>query len=300
MKKSFLILLLLGLLIFSQAAPADAAQKTDYKSYEAYGLCVVSKLMEYDEKFNMDSFVDLETYEKIISFWFGAKTVADANPSNADAIYDLSRFAPEVNSSEYKITQFKDFGFIKKEHRYAYTIMCRAGYLDYESEFLLPNYRLTYAKLFKLLMNFEEYAKTSHNYYTSEGMISDSYSEKNNIVLKQNTKNGEVKYEFSRMHNFYVQENGAVLPYSYNVKRGSYAKIYTLNDEIIFISLTDDGGSLDNELEIIQARMFLCNEYDNEIIFINNTSGAYMVYKYDSDILIYENESKMITYLIIL
>ena len=89
MKKGYILLLLLVLLIF-QFVPSVAAQNEKVEPYEAYGLCVVSKIMEYNEKFNMDAFVDLETYDKIISFWFGAKTVANASPTNADAIYDLS------------------------------------------------------------------------------------------------------------------------------------------------------------------------------------------------------------------
>ena len=289
MKKGYILLLLLVLLIF-QFVPSVAAQNEKVEPYEAYGLCVVSKIMEYNEKFNMDAFVDLETYDKIISFWFGAKTVANASPTNADAIYDLSRFAPEVVSSKYRITQFKDFGFIKKQHRYAYRIMCNAGFLDYEREFLFPNYRLSFRKLFELLMHFEEYAKINHNYDISYGLITDSFSEKNNIIIKQSTNSGENKFEFSRMHSFYVQEGRSLLPYSYNLKRGSLAKIYSLNDEIIFVSLPLKENKLNSKYEIMQARMYLCNEYDKEIIFINNASESYMVYKYNEDTLIFEDE----------
>ena len=295
MKKGRYLIFLLVILVFINCPNVFAKKETKYDAYEAYGLCVVSKVLDYDEKFSMDSFIDLESYDKIINFWFGAKTVANANPTNADAVYDLSRFAPDVKDSKYKITQFKDFGFITKKHRYAYKVMCQAGYLDFESDFLHPNYRLSYNTLFKLLMHFESYAEALHGYELCEGIITDALSEKNNIIIVLNTENGEKKYEFSRMHSFYVQAKDKVLPYSYNLKRGMKAKNFTLNDEIIFASIPEHESSLKDNYKIFQARMFLCNDYDREIIFTNNTSGAYMVYKYDGETFVYEGLNKKTT-----
>lgn len=291
MKKRCLLLFLLVFLILIGSHPAFANSRDEKNPYEAYGLCVVSEIIDYDERFNPDSPVDLESYEKIISFWFGANTLADANPTNSDAIYDLSRFAPEIKNSKYKITHFKDYGFIKKEHRYAYKIMCGAGFIDFKDEFLHPNYRLSYRKLFELLMHFESYARALHGYKVSEGAISDSYSDKNNIIIIQSTGNGEKKYEFGKMHSFYVQEKESLMPYSYNLKRGAFAKIYTLDGKIIFVSLPEKQEALDNKYEVIEAKMFLCNEYDKEIIFINS-SNSYVVYKYDSDTFIFENKEE--------
>lgn len=292
MKKRCFLLFLLVFLILVSSFPAFATGSNAQNPYEAYGLCVVSKLMEYDDSFNLDSLVDLEIYEKIISFWFGVKTLTDANPTNSDAIYDLSRFAPEIRNSKYKITHFKDYGFIKKEHRYAYRIMCDAGFIDFNDDFLYPNYRLSYRKLFELLMHFESYARALHGYEVSEGVISDSYSDKNNIIITQNTGKSEKKYEFGKMHSFYVQDKENLMPYSYNLKRGSYAKIYTHNGEIIFACLSEKQKALDNKYEVIEAKMFLCNEYDREIIFINGNTGAYMVYKYDSETFIFEEKEE--------
>lgn len=291
MKKRCFLLFLLVFLILIGSFPAFATENSTHNPYEAYGLCVVSKLMDYDERFNPDSPVDLESYKKIISFWFGVKTLTDANPTNSDAIYDLSRFAPEIKNSKYKITHFKDYGFIKKEHRYAYRIMCGAGFIDFKDEFLYPNYRLTYRKLFELLMHFESYARALHGYEVSEGVISDSYSDKNNIIITQNTESGEKKYEFGKMHSFYVQEKESLMPYSYNLKRGTNAKIYIHNGEIIFVCLPEKQSALVDKYEVIEAKMFLCNEYDREIIFINS-SNSYMVYKYDSETFIFEDKEE--------
>ncbi len=294
MKKSCFLLFLLVFLILIGSLPGFAKDIGTKNPYEAYGLCVVSKVLEYDERFNMDSPVELKSYEKIISFWFGAKTLADANPTNSDAIYDLSRFAPETKKSKYKITHFKDYGFIKKEHRYAYRIMCDAGFIDFKDEFLYPNYRLSYRKLFELLMHFESYARALHGYEVNEGVISDSYSDKNNINITQNTGNGEKKYEFGKMHSFYVQEKESLMPYSYNLKRGTNAKIYIHNGEIIFACLPEKQNALNDKYEVIEAKMFLCNEYDREIIFINSLN-SYVVYKYDSETFIFEDkEEKLI------
>lgn len=292
MKKGRYLLFLLVILIFTKCPDVFAEKKADYASYEAYGLCVVSKVLDYNENFNMDSFIDLETYDKIINFWFGAKTVANSNPTNADAIYDISRFAPEVKDSKYKITHFKDFGFITKKHRYAYRVMCRAGFLDFESQFLHPNYRLSYKTLFKLLMHFESYAKSLHGYELNEGVITDALSEKNNIIIVQSTPDGEKRYEFSRMHSFYVHQKDSIMPYSYNLKRGMKAKIFTLNDEIIFASIPSFESELKDNYKVFQARMFLCNNFDREIIFKNNTSDSYMVYKYDSETFVFEGMDK--------
>ncbi len=291
MKKRHWLLFLLVLLIFTQSSFPAAAEYKEHDAYEVYGICVVSKILDYDEKLNLDSFLDLETYEKIINFWFGAKTVADANPTNADAIYDLSRFAPEVKNSEHKITSFKDYGFIKKTHRYAYRVMCNAGYLDFEEEFLHPNYPLSYRKLFELLSHFESYARELHGYEVQNGVITDSLSEKNNIVIKLNTESGEKRFEFSRMHSFYVGNGNLLMPYSFNLKRGSYARIYTQDDVIIFASLPEKEKLLDDKYEIYKYRMFLCNEYDKEIIFLNN-SGSYEVYKYNRDSMIFEGKDE--------
>ena len=291
MKKRCFLLFLLVFLILIGSFPAFATENSTHNPYEAYGLCVVSKLMDYDERFNLDSPVELKSYEKIISFWFGAKTLTDANPTNSDAIYDLSRFAPEIKNSKYKITHFKDYGFIKKEHRYAYRIMCGAGFIDFKDEFLYPNYRLSYRKLFELLMHFESYARARHGYEVSEGVLSDSYSDKNNSILTQNTGSGEKKYEFGKMHSFYVQEKESLMPYSYNLKRGTNAKIYTHSGEIIFVCLPEKQSALVDKYEVIEAKMFLCNEYDREIIFINS-SNDYMVYKYDSETFIFEDKEE--------
>ena len=153
------------------------------REYEAYGLCVVSKLIEYDENFDMNKYVDYDKYSSIISFWFGVDTLAPTIPTNADAVYDMARFVTEDKKANASITKFKDFGFIEKDYRDAYKLMCSSGYLDTEDEYLNPNYPLTYGVFFDLLMNFERNASFNHSFEVNQGTISDSYAENKNIVL---------------------------------------------------------------------------------------------------------------------
>ena len=122
-----IIFLLLVTSMLSICMEVSAAEETTNQKYEAYGLCVISKLIEYDENFDMNKYVDYDSYARIISFWFGVDTVAPPIPTNADAIYDMARFVTEDVKSDRSITEFKDFGFIEKDYRDAYKIMCSAG-----------------------------------------------------------------------------------------------------------------------------------------------------------------------------
>lgn len=285
----FVLLLILGLSICACASDnADAA-------YEAYGLCVVSKTMEYDPDFNLSRAVDGKTYADIIRFWFGAKKDVAANPTNADAVCDLAAYAPGEKKSEYTITHFKDFGFIKKEQRAGYKIMCSAGFLNYDDEYLKPNHPLTFQNLFCLLMNFEDEAIFRNGFDVSQGVISDSYSENKFIVLKQSTENKNIEYKFSRMHSFYVFSNGEVIPYSYNVKRGQTAKIYSHDGDIVYISIVDTETDFEKSYDITKLRIYLSDPYGSQIIFVNTLSGDFVAYTHDTKLMAYCGKTKITT-----
>jgi len=288
MKKGYMVLCLLLALVFSFGAKAETSKSQSFGRYEAYGLCVTSGLLEYDKDFDMDKFVSLEDYEKITKFWFGFSTVLTQSPTNSDAIYDISWYAPNVNTAKATITSFKDFGFIKKEHRNAYKTMCRAGFLNKESEFLFPNDKLTYGVLFDILINFD----ALHGFDVTCGMITDSFSDKNKIVIIQNTDKSDIRYEFDRKHGFYVHDKDAVSPYSYNLKRGMNAKIYSKDNEIVYVSINNKTTSIGNDTHILSGKIYLLNEYENKIIFSLTTEGTYDVYLYDENTMVYKNDIK--------
>ncbi len=292
MKKYFVIFFVI-LLIFAFGICASATDDAK-SSYEAYGLCVVSKVMEYDDFFNMEKHVDYDSYSKIINFWLGANIDRDINPTNADAVCDLASYVPSNQNSIYTITRFKDFGFIKKEHRAGYKTMCSAGFLNYENEILNPNHPLTYKVFFDMLIHFEDELIDRCGFDVSEGVITDSYSEGQNIILKQSTDKKQTEFKFSRMHSFYVQSEGDVAPYSYNVKRGQIAKIYSFENSIVYVSIKDTEDDFNKNYDFTKAKIYLCNPYVNQIIFVNSNTGNYMAYTYENDLLLYE-EKKEIT-----
>lgn len=273
---------------------AGAADNAD-TAYEAYGLCVVSKAMEYDPDFNMNKTVDAKTYTDIMNFWFGTKNSTETNPSNADAVCALSEYAPDIKKSEYTITHFKDFGFIKKEHRAGYKTMCNAGFLNYDDEYLKPNHPLTYRALFDMLIYFEDEAVFRNNFDVSTGVITDSYSESKNIILRQSTEKKNIEYKFSRMHSFYVYSQGEVIPYSYNVKRGQTAKIYSHEGDIVYISVLDTETEFEKNYNIIKLRIYLSDPYGSQIIFINTSSGNYQSYSHDDTLMAFCDKNKITT-----
>ena len=293
MKKLCTVLFAL-VLISGISICACAADNSD-DAYEAYGLCVVSKAMEYDPDFNINKTVDAKTYADIMNFWFGAKNDAANNPTNADAVCDLSAYAPDAKKSEYTITHFKDFGFIKKEHRAGYKIMCNAGFLNYDDEFLKPNHPLTYHSFFDMLINFEDEAVVRNGFDVSTGVITDSYSEAKSIILRQSTEKKNIEYKFSRMHSFYVYSEGKVIPYSYNVKRGQTAKIYSHEGDIVYISIADTETEFEKNYDITKLRIYLSDPYGNQIIFVNTSSGDYPAYGHDSTLMAFCGKNKITT-----
>ncbi len=282
----FSLLLTLGITTCVQAYD-------EYSKYEAYGLCVASKAMEYDSSFDMNKTVSGVAFSEIMNFWFGTDIRRDTTPTNADAVHALAQYAPKTVSAKHSITEFKDFGFIKKEHRNSYKAMCSAGFLNYEADTLNPNYPLKYSTFFEMLIHFEDELIYRSGFDISEGSVTDSFAEGTSIVIKQNTPTGEKEYKFSRMHSFYVQEDGSVSPYSYNIKRGSSAKFYVVDDSIVFVSLKTPYSSFKKKYDLASAGIYLCNPYDRQIIFTNSKTGDYMVYTYTDDVIVYEEKNKI-------
>lgn len=289
--KKFTLILFLTLLLSAISVSAYAFND-EYSKYEAYGLCVVSKILEYDENFDMNKNIDRSTYSDIMNLWFGTNINTDTNPTNSDAVYALSYYAPKNIVTPNTITSFKDYGFIKKEHRSAYKTMHSAGFLNNNSEYLKPNYPLTYASFFDMLIHFEDNFIYKNGFKVSEGKIADSFSDGNSIVLKQTVDKNEVEFKFNRMHTFYVQSGEKISPYSYNIKRGNNAKIYLSEGSIVFVSIKDETSSFEKKYDTINAKIYLCNPYENTIILTNIQTGSYMIYTYDDDSLIFENKIK--------
>ena len=80
----------------------------------------------------------------------------------------------------------------------------------------------------------------------------------------------------------------------FNGKRINWNNPQTFNEKLQWLKLYDRNPEyikLVDKYEFIEAKMFLCNEYDREIIFINN-SNSYMVYKYDSETFIFEDKEE--------
>lgn len=290
MKKSFIVLILAVLLTLSLFIPAYASDY-EYDRYEAYGLCVVSEILNNDDKFIMDKTISSEKYSEIMSFWFGEEIVTDNMPTNSDLIFEVARFVPDKHNTESLFTHFKDFGFVKKEHRDAYKKLCNLGYFDFEKEFLYPNYPLTYGYMFDMLVNFEDELKYSNKFDISTGIITDAYSEGNSIVLKQSSGKKQIEYKFNRDQTFTVQNKDDIGLYSYNVKRGHEARIYTIEDEIVYVSIKTKKDKFNDNYKIEKARIFLCNPHNNEIIFVDD-NNSYVSYKYEDGTLVYENTIK--------
>ncbi len=291
MKKfSFILILTMLILLLSMAAYASDDL---YSKYEAYGLCVVSKILPYDEAFNMNSIVDKKTYTEMMNLWFGTNYDTGTNPTNSDAVYALSLYAPKNHDSLNSITKFKDYGFIKKEHRDAYKIMCGNGFINSENQYLKPNYPLTYGSFFEMLIHFEDEFICRNGFNISEGLITDSFSEDNDIIIKQAVRNKETEFKFNRIHSFYVQSNNSISPYSYNIKKGQNAKIYLLDNSIVYVSIKNNTDKFSTYYNITKSKIFLCNPYENKIIFINDQTGTYAVYTYDDDLYIYNEKRKI-------
>lgn len=259
---------------------------------EVYGLLSVSKVINFEDESALDAEVGAQSYADIMNFYFGEGFWADKIPMNSDAVSDLAEYSPKISQSKYKLSSYKDFGFIKKEDRSAYSAMCSAGYLDNSVDMLRPNAPLTYRYLFSLLKSFSSFAEINNNYDISQGKITDVYADKNDIVIRQDTGDGIKEYSFNKMHSFYVYSEGKLAPYSYNIKRGQSARIYTADGAVIYVSIDESRDKLKGYDELGDGYIYVCNEYDNELIFKNKLTGAYMKMPFDEDIMIYEGRKK--------
>ncbi len=291
MKRLLKIFLFISI-CFMSLTLTSYAEDNDSDAYEIYGLLSVSKLMSFDEDFNFDNTVDSKSYADIMTFYFGEIPEIYNAPTNSDAISDLARLAPKVSESKYKLSSYKDFGFIKKEHRKAYNIMCSAGYLEGVGDMLRPNTALKYGYFFSLLKHFEDYAAINNNFEINSGVITDAYADKNDIIIKQNSDNGIKEYSFNKMHSFYVCSDRKITPYSYNLKRGQNAKIYTADGTLIYACITEGEDKLNGHAELGEAYIYICNEFDNELVFKNKLTGSYMKLPFDNDILVYEGSKR--------
>lgn len=291
MKKNCLCFLFLFALLFSSQYICSADSKS-FEHYESYGLCVVSKILNYNDNFDMTSSVDAENYNKIMGFWFGENFNTMQAPTNSTLVYDVAKFITPDKLKQDTITSFKDFGFIKKNYKNSYKMLCAQGYLDFEDEFLNPNHPLTFDYLFKILNKFENEIKNTNNFDIATGVITDAYSEGNNVVLKLSSEKRQIEFKFNRTHSFSVQTENKITPYSYNIKRGSNVKIYTIDDEIFFVSIKQKNDVFSDKYSIQKANLFLCNPHDNEIIFIDYSDGSYINYSYDDTLLVYNDRIK--------
>ncbi len=279
--------------VFAADSPCESAKQT-------YALLCTAGIMNKSDDFDFSSEISAEVFSDLYEAYFNEKPeFTEEKITNSVAVQNLAKHCPdETTEQKDSITGFKDYGLIDKSARNAYKKMCANGYLEFYEDFLNFSDSLTYNDYLSMLSYFKtDFAKTRDMTLTS-GKVINSSSHNNIITLSVDSGSKVIDFKFKRNEQFMVYKDSVCAPYSYNISRDDTADFYTKSDKIIYVCIGNENdlslqsANLRETTSVYRSKIYLCNTQDSTIIFKNSPTGAYSVFKYDSNTLIYNGNTK--------